>query len=536
MESNVRDRLQALLTRLRDEQLTPEEVAELDRLVVDDPEARRWYVRLQAMHASLHWMCAGAEGLPPIDTSAVPSEAAAPIVRAPAPVRPRPRPRLRYWAAAAAVFLAIAGPALWWWTSPRPLATVTRVTGIGKDVDGWQPGTPLAAGTASLPAGLAEIAFAGGTTVLVEGPARLEVRGRQHLLLHSGRAVVTVPPADQGFLVETTRARIIDLGTEVGVSADDDTTVQVFTGKVDAEWKLDGAVSTQRLSAGQAMRVARADAAPEAVPFAAHRFIRYMPVPPQWGRGDIHPDWLAPRNTSQLDTMDVRPAPPGLVIDGDLADWPADGFFAARCDQPFDQDYHVRGAMRYDRNCLYLAAHVADPEPMRSVVDPESDPTIGWKGGSVQVRLSTDRIQGWPVRGEWMRKDMRYIPSEDFNDKLVHVTMWYHQPSERACLYLEYGMDLHGTQVNPAGWRGAFRRDADGRGYTLEYAIPWSLLHAEEDPPRAGDTLGACWLVHWSDSGGRLWRGHLTEIRAPGVAGVTHLFAPTWGKAVYCRD
>jgi len=60
-------------------------------------------------------------------------------------------------------------------------------------------------------------------------------------------------------------------------------------------------------------------------------------------------------------------------------------------------------------------------------------------------------------------------------------------------------MDFHGRQTNPIGYRAAFRKDADGRGYTLEYAIPWALLKAESDPPRAGDTLAATWTVHWSD-------------------------------------
>jgi ferric-dicitrate binding protein FerR (iron transport regulator) len=535
MHPNLRNRLDTLLTGLRDEQLTPEEVAELERLVLADAEARRWYVRLQALHAGLHWLCAGGERAA-VPEALLPAEAgtAAPSASVPIVATPPRKRTIRYYLAAAAVLLAFALPLGWWaFTRTQPPATVTRSTGVGDPE--WQPGAPLRAGPAELPAGLAELAFSGGTRVLVEGPAKFEVRSPQHLLLHSGRAVVQVPPEDVGFLVETARARLLDLGTEFGVSAaDDDTTVQVFAGAVEANWKQ--AAPAQRLVAGQAVRIgAAAPATPEPVAFAPHRFIRFMPVPPQWGRGDIHPDWLAPRNASQFDAVDIRPAPPGLVIDGDLTDWPADSFFSARCEEPFDQDYHVRAALRYDRDFLYIAAHVADPEPMRSVVDPDSDPMIGWKGGSAQLRLSTDRKQGWPVRGEWMRKDMRYTPEVDFNDKLVHVTMWYYEPAARPCLYLEYGMNLHSTEVNPPGWRGAFHRDADGRGYALEYAIPWNLLHAADDPPQPGDVLGACLLVHWSDSSGRLWRGHLTEIRNPAVTGVTHLLAPTWGRAVYHR-
>jgi len=70
-------------------------------------------------------------------------------------------------------------------------------------------------------------------------------------------------------------------------------------------------------------------------------------------------------------------------------------------------------------------------------------------------------------------------------------------------------MDLHGLKVNPPGYQGAYRKDADGRGYTLEYSIPWSLLNAADDPPRAGDELAAMWLVHSGDPAGLKWQGQM---------------------------
>ena len=94
-------------------------------------------------------------------------------------------------------------------------------------------------------------------------------------------------------------------------------------------------------------------------------------------------------------------------------------------------------------------------------------------------------------------------------------------------------MDLHGVQVNPTGYQGVYRKDADGRGYTLEYTIPWQLLHAAEDPPRAGDELAAMWLVHWSDPAGRNWQGQLIDVMKPNAPGWNFLRAATWGKAIY---
>ena len=57
---------------------------------------------------------------------------------------------------------------------------------------------------------------------------------------------------------------------------------------------------------------------------------------------------------------------------------------------------------------------------------------------------------------------------------------------KEARLRLQYGLKIHGDTTDANGWQGAFRKDADGKGYTLEYTIPWSLLNCADDPPRAG--------------------------------------------------
>ena len=101
------------------------------------------------------------------------------------------------------------------------------------------------------------------------------------------------------------------------------------------------------------------------------------------------------------------------------------------------------------------------------------------------------------------------------NPRLSHLTMWFHAPSATPCLTIASGMNLAALAVNPPGFQGAFTRDPDGRGYVLEYAIPWRLLHASDDPPRRGDRLAAIWQVHWSDAAGRLWRDQIVEVRNP---------------------
>jgi hypothetical protein len=120
----------------------------------------------------------------------------------------------------------------------------------------------------------------------------------------------------------------------------------------------------------------------------------------------------------------------------------------------------------------------------------------------------------------------------------IVYTLWYFEPREQPCLQIQYGMDLDRKVINPPGWTGVFRKAEDGKSYTLECAIPWSLLGAGDDPPRAGDELGLCWIVNWSDASGRRWRGQLIEDKNPAYAGrgekfLTFVFADTWGKAIY---
>ena len=89
--------------------------------------------------------------------------------------------------------------------------------------------------------------------------------------------------------------------------------------------------------------------------------------------------------------------------------------------------------------------------------------------------------------------------------------------------------------VDPEGAEGRFVQTADGKGYTLEYVIPWSALGADEDPPRSGDTLATAWELHLSDDSGRIWRDQIVEIRNLADPREIFLFerATTWGRAEF---
>src|SRR5262249_29956326 len=181
MNSPMPQRLTTLLAHLRDEQLNAEEAAELEHLVLTDAEARRWYVRVQALQAGLFWISAAAgEGQPlPESVTAAGPRTSASVANPAAPQPPLRRPVRRRLLWAAGLLLAVTGALVWQWvaSTPAPLATVTRIAGIEGGVEPWQPGAALFPGRVTLNAGMSELTFAHGAVLLLQGPAGLRLPG-----------------------------------------------------------------------------------------------------------------------------------------------------------------------------------------------------------------------------------------------------------------------------------------------------------------------------------------------------------------------
>lgn len=227
-------------------------------------------------------------------------------------------PRLA-WAAGIVLLLSIAA---WYGVSTRAVAKLSRCEGVRWTGKEHSTGDILRLGHhVVFSAGLLEIEFGNGAAVVVEGPADLEVSGRGSAFLHRGRAVARVPEKARGFFIDSPRGRLVDLGTEFGISVGDagDTEVHVMEGRVDAH--VPGYKSAVELRAKEALRLT---AEPTRLQADENAFVTEMPPradenPPyiHWsfdeGSGNVAANrgsGLAERD-ALLRLRDVRPNAPG---------------------------------------------------------------------------------------------------------------------------------------------------------------------------------------------------------------------------------
>ena len=206
--------------RARDGKLTASEETELDTLLRGDPEMRALFARSIHLDAELRYDPRLVRDLIPEETIPFPNSA---VRRTRALILPV------LLAAAACLTMGAmiqsfvvkpkAPPA-----GPVTVATVVKASGCkwGGSTLPTAEGSRVVAGTFELMEGLATLRFDSGAEVVLEAPATLEIIDAMNCRLKRGTLVADVPHSAIGFTVDTKDAKVVDLGTRFGVSADDD--------------------------------------------------------------------------------------------------------------------------------------------------------------------------------------------------------------------------------------------------------------------------------------------------------------------------
>jgi hypothetical protein len=263
--------LRALLDALCEETITPEQVSRLEQLVLTHPEAEAYYVQYLSQHADLvcHFSV-----LPARTEQALRER----VTAAPA-THPARAGRLRLvWAGvgltglAAGVLLALTlgrwlagdsqqspgrGPE----ASDNTVAVLLQAAGTRWEDTGLptRAGAALPPGWLRLKSGLAHLEFYNGATVVLEGPAELQLISRTQAYCARGKLRAVVPPGAYGFTIGSPAMDLVDRGTEFGldVGAGGRTEVHVFQGKVELyEPASTGRVAPRHeLTTGQGVRL-----------------------------------------------------------------------------------------------------------------------------------------------------------------------------------------------------------------------------------------------------------------------------------------
>ncbi len=260
MNRNERlERVSLLTSSLLDGVISAEEQAELNDLLRGDPETCERYLDLVESHALLVQEHAG-------DT--LPEEIAGilPFTRGNRPAQaPTSRVAIPWWpvlAAAASLTLLVNGYLLWKNRTPvepshQPgVAVLSRLVEVEWSGPGSSPeeGATVPPGVFKLKSGLAQLEFFSGSTIIIEGPAELDLVSSWRVLCRSGRLRAFVPEPAQGFTIATPDYDAVDLGTEFALSVGDDGGSEVHV--VDGEVRLDAPDGRElrSLGAGAAVR------------------------------------------------------------------------------------------------------------------------------------------------------------------------------------------------------------------------------------------------------------------------------------------
>lgn len=257
-------RVDHLVERLKDDALNENEVAEVQDIIRNQPQARRRFVQLLFLAADLREVVGNWHGQATFS-------------------RETHRGLRAAWASVA-VFAAAAAIVLMVWQPWAPqkgaggnsvaaavihdpaadaIAVITRVRNpkwaesTTLPMEQLVAGDLMSAGALELVSGLVQIDFYSGATVILEGPAKFHVDAPDSGRLDYGNLWAHVPPPARGFRIESSNFDLVDLGTEFGmrVNRAGDGEVHVLKGEVEFVPKA-GSGAERLLKTGQGMELA----------------------------------------------------------------------------------------------------------------------------------------------------------------------------------------------------------------------------------------------------------------------------------------
>ena len=232
-------------------------VQRLEQLLSSSEVFRQYFIRYARLQTDLEQIVKASHSsksaLRVIESIAVPSKEleVLPPAQAPKPQISMWRAKYRVWSAIAATLLIVSSVALYFTTrTPHSVAWIMNAQNCQWVNDSVPTGDLSAGKILKLERGLVEVSFASGANVVLEGPCSLELLSNKSARLFSGKLTARVPENARGFSIISPQGKIVDLGTEFGVSVAQDgaTDIFVFKGEVKALCKNDMASNRDAIS------------------------------------------------------------------------------------------------------------------------------------------------------------------------------------------------------------------------------------------------------------------------------------------------
>ena len=242
-----------LIFKAIDQTITPAEFDQLQDAIEQDDEVRAEYVRAVTLCESLSEIAVGTSEVNPSETD----EPVRPVTQSKS-MRRSVAGRLSraQLAKAATILIAVGGVAFWFGQqqdrttnlansgeqTERKESQIAGHATLRRSVDlkwsnsgsEYRDGEVLPNGRFQFQKGVAEIDFFCGATLIVEGPADLNIESDWLVEVASGRLRANVPPAARGFIVKAAGSEIVDLGTEFALEVEtENARVEVIDGEVE---------------------------------------------------------------------------------------------------------------------------------------------------------------------------------------------------------------------------------------------------------------------------------------------------------------
>jgi hypothetical protein len=356
MPNQSKPQLHELLSNLVDEKLGEQELNELQTLLRNDPDAQQFYVRYTMLHSWLTWdyveqSPAESRLLSLQNQDAEQPEKTSPILGF---LGDFMNYMNQHSPLSFVLLFVILGTALFAasvslnnLSTSQPVAVadkpeiVAQITAM-KDCQ-WSTAIDPPTGMMRLEVGrqlrlekgLAQITYANGAVVLLEGPVSFTVDSPKSGFVSQGKLTARADTEKaRRFTIVTPDARFVDLGTEFGVMIDDKgrAAVAVFNGKVNAEARLANGRWTAPvpLQKGESVVCMETKFTPQTIKRSDFPMLQSAPPPPSFQRWldanqsirrsrdciayyDFQPD---PKNPKVL----LNRAPSGAAYNGDILD------------------------------------------------------------------------------------------------------------------------------------------------------------------------------------------------------------------------